>query len=224
MIKAALLIARKDLTLMLARGPGLAQALMLGALLVFLFSLSAPPGALLPPQGAATVFWLGSVFCQVLIFNSLFALEEENNAREGLLLAPTPPQAIWLGKAFAGFLLIVAAQVIFIPAVFVFLGQDARHAGTGLAAIMAADIGLAASGSLLGALSRGQAARESLLSLIIFPLLIPALLAAIRLGAAALGAPDTEDQGRWFGILLSFDALFLATGLILFPFVYEADD
>ena len=224
MFKTALAVARKDLTLMLSRGPGLIQALMLGALLVFLFSLSAPPGTPLPPQGAATVFWLCSAFCQVLIFNSLFALEEENNAHEGLLLAPAPIQAVWLGKALAGLLLIVAAQIIFIPATCIFLNQGARHPGLGLTSIIATDIGLAAAGSLLGALSRGQAAKESVLSLIIFPLLIPALLAAIRLGAAALGGAGKEDAGSWLGILLSFDALFLAAGLILFPFVYGVDE
>lgn len=224
MLKIALLIVRKDLMLMLARGPGLVQALMLGALLVFLFSLSAPAGTMLPAQGAATVFWLCSAFCQVLVFNSLFALEEENNAREGLLLAPAPIQGIWLGKALSGFLLLIAAQIVFIPAVFIFLNQGVRLVGIGVASVLAADIGLAAVGALLGALSRGQAARESLLSLIIFPLLIPALLAAIRLGAAALGASDTASLRQWFGILFSFDALFLAAGLILFPFVYGADE
>lgn len=224
MFKAALLIAHKDLTLTLARGPGLIQSLILGGLLVFLFSLSAPLGASLPPQSAATIFWLCSVFCQVLIFNSLFALEEENNAREGLLLAPIPAQAVWLGKALAGFLLIAAAQVIFVPAVFIFLNQHAQYVGTGLLTILVTDIGLAAAGSLLGALSHGQAARESMLSLILFPLLIPALLAAVRLGSTALGAVDTEPLRQWFGILFSFDALFLGAGLILFPFVYGANE
>ena len=77
----------------LARGSGLIQALLLGLLLLFVFSLSQGIGERMSPQAAAAVFWLSSAFCQVLIFNQLYALEEANNARLGLLLCPAPIQA-----------------------------------------------------------------------------------------------------------------------------------
>ena len=103
------------------------QALLLGLLLVFLFSLSLNAGDKLSPQAAAAMFWLASAFCQVLIFNMLYAVEETAQARLGLVLLPAPVQSVWLGKALAGLLLLAAAQCIFVPAVFVFLGQ---HLGT----------------------------------------------------------------------------------------------
>ena len=128
MLTCALAICGKDLRLILARGAGLLQALLLGLLLVFLFSLSLNAGDRLSPQAAAAMFWLASAFCQVLIFNMLYAVEESAQARLGLVLLPAPVQAVWLGKAMAGFLLLSAAQCVFIPAVFVFLGQ---HLGQG---------------------------------------------------------------------------------------------
>lgn len=93
MLRLTLAVARKDLSLTLARGSGLIQALLLGLLLLFVFSLSQGIGERMSPQAAAAVFWLSSAFCQVLIFNQLYALEEANNARLGLLLCPAPSRA-----------------------------------------------------------------------------------------------------------------------------------
>ena len=126
MLRLTLAVCRKDLTLVLARGSGLVQALLLGLLLLFVFSLSQGVGERMTPQGAAAVFWLSSAFCQVLVFNQLYALEEASNARLGLLLCPAPVQAVWLGKGCAGLVLLVLAQLVFLPAAVVFLGQEGR--------------------------------------------------------------------------------------------------
>ena len=152
MLKLALALCAKDLRLILGRSAGLAQALLLGLLLVFLFSLSLEAGDRLSPQAAATMFWLASAFCQVLVFNMLYALEEENGSRLGLLTLPAPPQGIWLGKALAGLLLLLAAQAVFLPATFVFLGQRMGESLVpALSGLLLTDAGMAASGSLLGA-------------------------------------------------------------------------
>ncbi len=79
-------------------------------------------------------------------------------------------------------------------------------------------------GSLLGALSQGQSARESLLSIVLFPLLAPLFLAGIRLGAVAFGADVPVDAHSWFGMACAFDAIFLAAALVLFPHVYTAEE
>ena len=204
MLKAACLIARKDLRLVLSRGAGLVQALLLGLLLIFVFSLSRETGETMSGQGAATIFWLSSAFCQVLSFNMLYGLEEANGSRAGLLLLPTPVQSVLLGKAAAGLCIILAAQFLFLPATIVFLG--------------------ASLGSLLGALSQGQAARESLLSIVLFPLIIPILLAGIRVCAGGFSEALPEGVESWLGIAVAFDAVFLAAGLVLFPFVFSGDE
>ena len=168
MLKAACLIARKELRLVLSRGAGLVQALLLGLLLIFVFSLSRETGETMSGQGAATIFWLSSAFCQVLSFNMLYGLEEANGSRAGLLLLPTPVQSVLLGKAAAGLCIILAAQFLFLPATIVFLGQSLGDGWPlALLALVLTDIGMASLGSLLGALSQGQAARESLLSIVL---------------------------------------------------------
>ena len=144
MLKAACLIARKDLRLVLSRGAGLVQALLLGLLLIFVFSLSRETGETMSGQGAATIFWLSSAFCQVLSFNMLYGLEEANGSRAGLLLLPSPVQSVLLGKAAAGLCIILTAQLLFLPATIVFLGQSLGDGWTlALLALVLTDIGMA---------------------------------------------------------------------------------
>ncbi len=225
MLRAILALVRKDIRLTFGRGFGLVQALLLGLLLLFVFSLSQEVGTRMSPQGAATIFWLASAFCQVLVFNMLYGIEEVNGARQGLLLVPEPVQVIWISKGITGFLLIGAAQLVFLPAAIVFLGQEISFLWPyALAMIFLADVGMAALGSLLGALSQGQSSRESLLSIVLFPLLIPLLLAGIRVGAGGFSETLPEGVHNWLGIAIAFDALFLAAGLVLFTYVYMGED
>jgi heme exporter protein B len=221
---ATLAVARKDLRLFLGQGTGLVQSLLLGLLLIFVFSLSRQPGGQMTPQAAAAVFWMSSAFCQTILFSALYAHEEINGQRQGLILAPAPVQGIWLGKALAGAFLLLAAQILFFPAAVIFLGQEPGSSwplGAGI--LLLTDLGMACIGSLLGALSQKPAARESFLSLLLFPLQIPLLLAGISLGATAFGAPSPSGPLSWFGLSLAFDAVFLAAGLVLFPHLYTGE-
>ncbi len=221
---SALAIAGKDLRLMLLRGTAFTQALLLGVLLIVLFSLSqeglTPPS----PLAAGTLFWLASAFCQVLVFTALFALEEENGQRLGLLLAPVPSQAVWLGKALAGGALLLVLQAFLLLGSVIFLGQaPGPHWLGSLPILLAADVGITASGALIGALAQGRTGRESLCSIVLFPLLLPLFLAGIHGWAAAFSPEAVEGLGSWTGVALAFDAIFLAAGMVLFPFVYDGE-
>lgn len=224
MLKFAVAIAGKDLRILCSKPGSLAQSMLLGLLLIFIFSLSKNPGEAATPQEAAAIFWLGSAFCLALLFNQLYAIEEANLSRQALLLARAPVQGIWLGKALAGMILLYLAQLVFLPAIAVFLAQKPQGAiWPGLCGLLLANIGLAAPGSLLGALAQGQSGRESLLTIIIFPLLLPLLLAAISLGGMTLGGETGQRPEQWLGIAAAFDAIFIAAGLVLFGFIYRGD-
>lgn len=224
MLRLGLALARKDLSLAL-RGAGLVQSVLLGLLLVFMFSLARKTGEVASGQMAASIFWLSSVFCQTLVFNMLYAFEEENGARTGLLLTPAPATGVFFGKALAGLVLITLAQVLFFPAILVFLGQTPSAAvPEALLMLVLANVGLSILGSLLGALSQGQTARESLLSLLVFPLLCPQLLAAIRVFGVLFGEGGEDELFSWLGFAGAFDAIFLALALLLFRFVYMGDE
>jgi heme exporter protein B len=217
-----LVLARKDLGLMLGLGLGLAQTVLLGLLIIFVFSLSLPVGETMTGQAASAIFWLASVFGLVLLFNALYHLEEANGVRLGLLLAPISPGTVFLGKALAGAALLLLAQVFFVLGLVVFLGQSLYGQwALALGLVLAVDLGLVILGSLLGALSQGQAARESLLSVILFPLLVPLLLGGVKLGGGLLSGVGFQGESQWLTLILAFDALFAAVALILFPLVFR---
>lgn len=224
MLAFALAIAGKDLRLALRGANGVCRPVLLGLLLIFVFSLSTPPGQPIQPQAAAAIFWLSAAFCQILIFSQLYALEEDNSARQCLLLAPQPAQGVWLGKAIAGFCLLAIAQAALFPAMAVFLGQTfSGPPWLGAGTLLTADAGMAAIGSLLGAAAQGRSGRESLLSVALFPLMLPILLAAVSLTSQCLGGAEADAE-KWLGVGLAFDAVFCAAGLALFGFLYKEDE
>lgn len=225
MLKRAALITAKDFKLSVSGGQGLVQAVLLGLLLIFLFSLSKPLGGTISAQAAGAIFWLSSAFGLVLVFNDLFSLEEANGARLGLLSSPVPVHSIWIGKGIAGLCLLLITQVVFLPACIAFLGQSVSGSfGLMVLTVLLGDFGLVVLGALLGALSQGQGARESLLSVIIFPLLLPVLLGGITLFGMAFSGEDMAEAGKWLGVIGAFDGVFAGAGLVLFPFVYSGEE
>lgn len=225
MLGAAWTVAKKDLRLVLAGAQGIVQTVLLGLLLIFIMSLSREPGEMVPPLTAAAVFWLATAFGQVLVFHALYGLEEVDGARLGLLLSPAPVQAVWLGKAVAGWVLLLCCQCVFAPAAAIFLGQRfVGSLGLGVVGILAVDWGMCALGSLLGALASGRSSRESLLTVVLFPLLVPVLLAGIRLLETAISGQGMASVAAWAGTVGAFDAIFTAVALILFPFLYTGEE
>ncbi len=225
MLRAAWLIAAKDLRLVVLSGPGLVQSLVFGLLLIFVFSLAQDVGETISPRAAATVFWLASAFCLVLGGSMCHALENANQTRTELLLAPIPAQAIWLGKGVGILGILLLAQAFFLPASVAFLRQHLFGAGpAALGGLVLIDLGLAALASLLGALVQGRSARESLISVLLFPLIVPLLLAGISFGEQAFSPGPVAGEGGWLGLVLAFDAIFLAAGLVLFPSLYTDED
>jgi heme exporter protein B len=224
MLAAIRAIAAKDIRLIIFGGAGMAQTLLLGLLLIFVFSLSREPGSAVNAQTAVTIFWLASTFCLVLAGNMCHGLEDAHGTRAGLMLIPAPLQSIWLGKMIAILFILLIAQCIFLPATIIFLDQSISGATPGLLSILLIDIGLAAVGSLLGALAQGQMARESLLSVVLFPLIIPVLLAGIKIGVSILDPGATEETTNWFSVIMAFTGLFLSMGLVLFPFAYTGEE
>lgn len=237
MLKAACLIAQKDLRLTLLNGrrlprnSPLLQALLLGLLIIFLFSLapsldqSEAPGATktVSPAFAVIIFWISSLFAQTLIFQRLYSLEDAAGGRVGLFTAPLAAQAVWLGKALAGFILLLLVQIILFPALILLLGQTpAGPRLPALGGIILADMGLAALGALLGAFS-SAARRAAQLGILSLPLLIPLLIAAARLCQTALLPAASAVQANVadsLGLLAAFDAIAVGAALLLFRFAF----
>ncbi len=224
-MKSALsLLIKKDFSLFFLRGGGLGQAILLGLLLIFVFSLSQEIGEHINARSLATLFWLSSTFCMILIFNNLHVLDEHNGVKTALHLMPSSILFIWLSKAICGILFMLLAQTLFFIALIVFCNAviyiDLLNL---LIVLLLVDIGMATCGALLGTLAVGHTGKESLLTIVLFPLLTPLLLAGIEIFANFF-SPQSVEISSWLGIVLAFDALFTALALLLFPFIYTPEE
>lgn len=224
MLRRGCYITLKDLRIIWRNRGAMTQALLLGLVLIFVFSVAKDTGTKISPREASAFFWLSTVFCETFIFNQLYGLEEPTLARHALIISQIPVQAVWLGKALGAMFILVLAQCFFLPAVIIFLNQTlGGNYLLGLCAVIACDAGLCALGSMLGAITCGRFSRQSLPSILLFPLIMPILLAAIDLCAQTLGG-TTSSQTAWLGIIFAFDCLFVGTALFLFGFIYGGEN
>jgi len=213
-------IAGKDLTIEIRGRYAVGAVLPFAATLLIAFGLSLGPGRTLLQTTAPGLLWLAVLFASVLAFRQSYQSEGEDGALEGLLLAPIDKAAVFLGKAAAVTVELLAlelAVVLMVAGLFgLSLGSDPLVLAT---AFVLGTIGLAAVGSLFGVLSESPRAREAVFPLLVLPLATPILVAGVR--ATALATSGRGGAGSWLGLLLAFDAAFLAAGTLVFAHLLE---
>jgi len=169
---------------------------------------------------APGLLWVAYVFAAVLGMNRGFALELENEALAGLALAPADRGWIFLGKATSNLLLLLAAELstaLFFAVLFDVDLLSVALPFLGVAALGA--VGLTAAGTLFAGISVRTRYREVMLPLLLFPLLVPLLVAAVR-ATAGLLADGAVDRGA-LQLLGVYDAVFLIASFLLFEYVLD---
>jgi heme exporter protein B len=192
-------LARKDLLLELRAKETLPSMLLfvLAALTIFHFAL--PKGT--SHQAALGLLWAALVFTALLGLTRAFVAEREQGLFDALILAPCDRSAIWLGKTIAVLTFLVAAELVALPAFAAFFsGLDART----VAAVALADVGIAAVGTLFGAMAVAGRARELLLPLLFLPVAIPIVVGGV---------------GGYLWFLVLYDAIFVLLAWATFEYV-----
>jgi heme exporter protein B len=221
LLRQAGVIARKDLTIELRGRYGLAAVLPFAVTLLVVFGLSLGPGRSLLQTIAPGLLWLAVLFASVLAFRQAYQSESEDGAFDGLVLAPIDRAAIFLGKAGAVVAQLLALEVVVILLVTALFGLSIGDEPPVLAAaFVLGTIGLAAVGSLFGAVSESPRAREGVFPLLVLPLATPVLVAGVR-------ATELASQGRgpeaasWLGLLIAFDLVVVSVGTLVFGYLLE---
>lgn len=244
MLKALLILLAKDFKLLLRGGSGLAQALLLGFLIIFIFSLAAgdifkvnwsmlpAPEVLLASEylsggelGSA-VFWLASIFFILLLQPLLYGFEETWQAKIGLLSMDFSLRLLWLAKTMLGFVFLLLAQGLFLVAISLFLGQGpANYWFIGLSVMLLANAALVSLASMLAPISKLKSGSQALLAVLFLPLCLPLLLRLMAMGGHIFSAQKTSFQvWMWhsdFLFVLAFAFIFVALGVLFFPFLYK---
>lgn len=215
-------IARKDARIELRTGEIVMTGGFFSVLVTVIASLAYYSGPTTKDQVAAGTIWISTVFAAVLALSRTWQREREEGALDGLLVAPVFPSALYAGKALGVMAFLFVIEAIVVPVCLVFFSLDLSECGPALAAIcLAATPGVAASGTLFGVMTVRTRARDLVLSIVLFPLLAPTLLAAAVATRELFSGAPLSELWDYMAIMGLFDLVFVVGGLGLFGTVAE---
>jgi heme exporter protein B len=216
----ARLIAAKDLRVELRSRVGIGQIapFALLVLVLFGFALDADTKALRTFTGG--LFWVTVLFSAVLAIQRSFAIETHDGNRDALRLSGMEPAAIFLGKAAAIALELLALEVVLGAGVAILYGPSVDTPLLLVATAVVATVGVAAAGTLYGVLAAGLRVRETILPILLLPVLAPVLIGATRAFDGALGAVAVNGW-NWLALLGLAAVVYVAFGALAFGVLLE---
>ncbi|HWL64914.1 MAG TPA: heme exporter protein CcmB [Actinomycetota bacterium] len=211
--------------------PMLAFAVIVSLLLAF--TLPAVPAPVSParlPVGAveaadvlAGFIWVTILFAGLIGFARTFEFERREAALDSMLLAPLDRSGLFMAKALANLVFIVAVEVFVFAAFFIFFSLEISNASLLFTIALLADIGFISVGTLFAALAAQTRSRELILPILALPALVPVFIAAVTLTADLIaGVPVSAVAGRgWFGILIAYDVIMTTIAALAFEAAVE---
>jgi heme exporter protein B len=218
--RAIAAIVWKDLAAEL-RSRELLSAMLVFALLVILifnFALELEPST--KKSVTAGVLWATFAFAGTLGLNRSMALEKDRGCMDGLLLAPVDRTAIYFGKAIGNLIFMAIVEAIVLPVYSVLYTINLFHPAL-LAVILLGSLGYVTVGTLLSSMAVQTRTRDVLLPILLFPIVIPVLVAAVKASGGILEAADASEIWPWVNLLLVYDVIFTAVAFMVFDFVVE---
>jgi len=167
---------------------------------------------------APGALWVAFVFASILGLGRTIAAEREKGSLDRLLLCPVDRKAIYLAKLLGNMLFIGVVELIALP-IFMILFNLPLQAGPLLLIVALGTMGIAAVGTLFSVMAAATQARELLLPILIFPLIVPVVIGSVR-ATSDLIAPVANDP-PWLGLIAAFDVIFLSISMLAFEFVVE---
>lgn len=197
-------------------GAMLVFALVIILIFVFAFDLSVE----MRRNAAAAVIWVTLCFSGTISLNRSIAVEKDREGMDGLLLAPVDRTAIYFGKALVNWVYMLVTAVIIIPIYSLFNNVNLFSAGFA-GVVVLGSLGYILTGTLLSTLSSHLRTRDMLLPILLFPVLIPLLLAAVRASTILLHGGTSPELSTWLLLLAGYDLLFLAVSVLVFDKIVE---
>jgi heme exporter protein B len=215
-------IAWKDVLIERRSKETLNALLFFALLLLFVFQFTLGPDRERLTGVLPGVLWLGVIFSGLLGLARTFVLERENDCWEGLLLAPGDKSAVYVGKLAGNVLLMLVVEAILLLLFTLFFDVDLGRALPGLVLVIAlGTLGLAAVGTLFGAMTSHARARELLFPVLLLPVVVPVVLGAVKATEALLAGEPLGAVAHWLKLLAAADVIYLTVGILTFDAVLE---
>ena len=167
---------------------------------------------------APGALWIAFVFASLLGLGRTVAAEREKGLMDRLLLCPVDRKAIYLAKLLGNLLFIGVVEIVALP-VFAVLFDVPLLVGALVPIVLLGSLGIAAIGTLFSAMAAATRARELLLPILVFPLIVPIVIGAVRLTEDLLAPVANEPP--WLGLIIAFDVIFLSISTLVFEYVIE---
>ncbi len=219
MLRSAMLVAAKDLKIEMRSRVLLVQVVPFAGVVFFLFAFALNQHQSLLNEASGGLFWLAVLFVAVLSVQRSVSVDSEDLAGESLLMTGIDPAGVFLGKVAALTIELLVLETVMLLAESLFYQAAIRSVASIALTALVATLGIACAGILYGALSAGSKVRETLLPMLMLPVVSPVLL-----GAASVwpGAGHLAGGSRWMLLLSGFAVLYLAVGSAGYGVLAEA--
>jgi len=221
-LRHAWTLARKDLVLEFRTRTAILSAVVFAALVLMVFNFGRDPTAVAAIDLAPSILWVTFTFAAMLALNRAFQLELENQALEGLLVAPISRTSIYWGKLAANLVFVAVVEAVGLPLFVLFFNVPvAAVLGPLVGVIALATVGFVAVGTLFSAMLVRTRFAELMLPVLVLPFLIPPLMGAVQVTARLLAARPLSEVAGWLRLLAAYDVVFLTLATLLFPHTVE---
>lgn len=215
MLADALAVARKDLTLELRSRVGINQILPLAVLVLVVFAFAFDANTTLLDIAAPGLFWVAVLFAGLLVVQRAFTIEAADGIHDALRLSGLHPAGIFLGKVLAIGTQLLVLEAALLAGIVLFFDVAVGDIVLIVVTALTGTAAFAATGVIYGVLSLGARVRETLLPLLVVPVVAPVLLAATRAFEPALDV--TASSGwNWVALLVVVAAVYVVLGLVSF--------
>lgn len=218
--RAVMAIAWKDLSAELRSRELISSMLVFSLLVILIFYFALELDVKARNGITAGALWVTFAFAGTLGLNRSMAVEKDRGCLDGLLLAPVDRSAIFFGKAISNLAFMLIIEAIVLPVYSVMYNINLFNLGL-LGIILIGSIGYISVGTLLAAMSVQTRTRDVLLPILLFPLVIPVLVAAVKASSGFLLALEMSEILPWINILIVYDLIFIAVSFMVFDFVVE---
>jgi heme exporter protein B len=212
---------RKELLLQWRTRAQFMSVFIFGATALLLFSFGVGPNSEVLRQFSAGFLWLGLLLSSTLTLAESFHAEMENRALEGLLLLPADPRALYYGKAIANWIQLSLLGSALVPVMVILYDAGTTRLLSLVGIIILGTAGLSAPGTLYAAMTAQVKAKQTLLPLLLFPLIVPALLASVKATSLVILGDPMQTLRSWMVLLFAFDAIYWSLCGLLYPRVVE---
>lgn len=221
-LEQATLVAKKDIAIELATGEIVTTSGFFAVLVAVIASLAFWAGQDASVRVAPGVIWVAVAFASILALGRTWQRERDDGALFGLLASPVARSAIFAGKAVGVMIFITIVELVVVPVTALLFAVDLGKMGLGITLLcLAATPGIAAAGTLFGAMTVRTRARDLVLATVLFPLLAPTILSAVAGTKELFGGAPLSELGDYLSLIGVFGAVFTVGGLGLFDVLIE---